>query len=132
MAKVLITLLGILLLLNTLTFLLVAFQEPGGGEATAEGDATDPAITALSKQVDGIARKVTELTQLRTSLSRLPRQLDSLTRKTDSLARKLDGVALAARPSQRPAEMEEEEPVEEEPLESSEETAPAEEGREQN
>ena len=68
MAKVLITLLGILLLLNAMTFLLVAFQDPGG-EATAEdGAASSAAIKALTAKVVNLTRKMEDLSRLKTTL----------------------------------------------------------------
>ena len=113
MAKVLITLLGILLLLNAMTFLLVAFQDPGG-EATAEdGIATSAAITALTAKVADLTRKVSEMSRLKTTITK---QLDNNTR---TLTRKIDQAVarLTAPPRAIPAangEDEEEEPEEEE------------------
>ncbi len=114
MARVLITLLGILLLLNAMTFLLVAFQDPGGGEATAEdGVATSAAITALTAKVDNLTRKMSEMSRLKTTITK---QLNDNTR---TLTRKIDQAVarLTAPPRAIPAangEDEEEEPEEEE------------------
>ncbi len=89
MAKVLITLLSILLLLNAMTFLLVAFQDPGG-EATAEdGVPSGAAIKVLTSKVDKLTRKMDELRGLKTTLTK---QLNDMTR---TLTRKIDGVTRA-------------------------------------
>ena len=110
MAKVLITLLGILLLLNAMTFLLVAFQDPGG-EATAEdGAATSAALTALTAKVDNLTGKMSEMS---TTITKL------LNDNTRTLTRRIDQAVarLTAPPRAIPAangEDEEEEPEEEE------------------
>ena len=118
MAKVLITLLGILLLLNAMTFLLVAFQDPGG-EATAEdGAATSAALTALTAKVDNLTRKMGELSRLKTTITK---HMDNSTRtlklKIDALARAHAAALRTAPPRAIPAangEDEEEEPEDEE------------------
>ncbi len=101
MGRILISLLAVVLVLNAMTFLLVAFQE-GPEESAAEVDSgPDPAIQGLVRQVGEIKKKVDDLSRQRTSSAQLTRKLDALTKKLDTIQRQLD-EAFAAEPEPEP------------------------------
>ena len=98
MARILISLLSVLLLLNVMTFLMVAFQDAGAGDGGTEGGKeSSTAITGLTKKITDLTRKVDELNRMRSALTQLPGKVDNLTRKTDVLSAKVDRLASARR-----------------------------------